>query len=178
MTKYIYFKGCQVEDFCCGKIYYSFVDYAFSQSDYFMLVYVNYYGKGYSKIMKDFKKSLQPFKVKSRTNPTWPGTPYTYCANTTYKIVFYRNDIKAKEILKKVNKLSDWSRPDYPQDLAFYKGNNCWSFSVGHENIAGILNPTERDIDFLEKNNLALAKDVGIDTDNYYDFYNEKIVDC
>ena len=175
MTKYVYFNGNQKKDYCSGTVYYNFIDYAFSNTDYFMLVYVNYYGSGYSKVMKDFKRELQPYKVKSRTNPRWPGTLNTYCANTSYKVVFYRNEIKAKEILKKVDRLSAWSSPIYPQDLAFFKGNRCWSFSVGHENIAGIINPTDEDVIFLEDNNLALNDNIKTRNDNYFDIYNENI---
>ncbi len=176
MEKYIYFQNSnQKKDYCTGKVYSDFIDYAFSVSDYFMLVYVNYYGKGYSKTMREFKKLLQPFMVKSRTNPSWPGTLGTYCPNTTYKIVFYRNDQKAKEVLKRVDYLSQWSCPAYPQDLAFFKGNECWFYSVGHEKIAGIINPVDKDIEFLETNGLAEGKDIRYSNQPYFVQYNEEI---
>ena len=121
MDKVIFFENNnQSECLCSGDIYFHFLDYAFECADFFMLVYVNYYGKGYSAIMKDFKKKLEAFKVKVRTNPCWPGTPGTYSVNTTYKVVFYRTDPKAKNILKTVTSLSDLSCPIYPQDLAFF----------------------------------------------------------
>lgn len=120
-----------------------------------MLVYVNYYGKGYSAIMKSFRKELEAYKVKTRTNPYWPGTPGTYSVNTSYKVVFYRTDQKAKTILKKVTSLNAWMCPSYPQDLAFFKKNQCWFYSVGHENIAAIIRPTNNDLDFLESHQLA-----------------------
>ena len=178
MRHYIYFENNgQRKDYCVGSAYYNFLDYAFEETDFFMLVYVNYYGKGYSKIMREFKKALKPYKIKSRTNPSWPGTLATYCWNTTYKIIFYKNDVKARDILKKVDRLSAWSCPSYPQDLAFFKGNQCWSFSVGHEKIAGIIDPTDKDLDFLEENGLALRTDVEIERSDYFDAYNEHIID-
>lgn len=176
MNKVIYFdNNNQRTDCCTGQTYYDFLDYAFEESSYFMLVYVNYYGKGYTKMMKHFKKALQPYQVKSRTNPSWPGTLSTYCPNTTYKVVFYNNSPEAKEILKQVTKLSDWSCPTYPQDLAFFKENQCWFYSVGHEKIAAIVHATEKDINFVESQKLALRENVYEPTDNYFDAYDENL---
>ena len=175
MDKIIYFENNNPNtSICSGSLYFEFLDYAFNCADYFMLVYVNYYGKGYSSIMKEFSKKLQKFKVKSRSNPSWPGTQSTYSHKTTYKIVFYRTDLEAKEILKTVSSLNMWSSPTYPQDLAFFKKEECWFYSVGHENIAAILRPTDEDYCFVEKKGLAHrrnAKPLG----EYYDSYNEII---
>ena len=91
MDKIIYFKNDDQErDYCNGEVYEDFLDYAFSKTDYFMLVYINYYGEGYTSKQKYFKNALQKFKVKSRNNPSWPGTLNMVCKNTTYKIVFYK----------------------------------------------------------------------------------------
>ena len=176
MDKYIYFNDTKEGKLLCpGEAYHNLIDYAFSQADYFMLVFVNYYGKGYAAPMKYFKAKLQPFKVKSRSNPSWPGTLGTYCRDTTYKVNFYKTDPMAKDILKEVNSLSEWSCPSHPQDLAFFKGNKCWFFSVGHENIAGIVHVTKEDIEFLEANGLANGKNVRIKNNNYFDQYDELI---
>ena len=127
----VFFKNeDQKNDRCSGTTYEQFIDYAFNHTDFFMLVYVNYYNKGYTKKMKSFMKSLKPFQVKRRTNPSWPGTELTICPNTSYKVVFYRTDEDAKEVLKHVFKISDWSCPENPQDLAFFKGNKCWFYTV------------------------------------------------
>ena len=96
------------------------------------------------------------------------------CPNTTYKIVFYKNQEEAKAILKEVNCLSDWSGR-YPEDLAFFKGNQCWFYSVGHEMIAAIIHADKNDIDFLEANGLAKRKNAFIPDDNYFDAYDELI---
>lgn len=177
MSKIIYFNNDnQQVDYCSGQVYFDFLDYAFAETDFFMLVYINYNGKGYTKTMKFFKDELKPFKIKSRTNTSWPGTPKTYSPNSTYKIVFYRNCIKAKEILKKVNCLSDWSRPSHPQDLAFFKGNQCWFYSVGHEKIGAIINATDKDIDFVEDKGLVPRKTAYISQDNIFSTYDEFLI--
>lgn len=53
MDKMIFFKNNNLKtDYCCGQVYYDFLDYAFSRADYFMLVYVNYYCNGYTAAQK------------------------------------------------------------------------------------------------------------------------------
>ena len=103
MEKVIYFNNGEKD--CNGQLYVDFLDYAFSKSDFFMLVYINYNGKGYTKRQKNFKQSLKSFQVKSRTNPKWPGTLQTSSQNTTYKVIFYKTEQKAKDILKEVSGL-------------------------------------------------------------------------
>lgn len=176
MDKVIYFENSsQDECLCSGNIYFDFLDYAFDCSDFFMLAYVNYYGKGYSSIMKSFLKKLNKFKVKTRTNPSWPGTLDTYTKNSTYKVVFYRTDLEAKTILKSINSLNTWSSPLYPQDLAFFKGNQCWFYSVGHENIAAILRATSDDFEFLETRELAHRLNAK-PYDDYYRNFDEHLI--
>lgn len=175
MNKVLYFNNDdQRKDYCVDQVYYDFLDYAFEKTDYFMLVYINYYGKGYTKRQKYIKNVLNKFKVKSRSNPSWPGTLQVECPNTTYKIVFYKNHEEAKSILKEVDCLSHWSG-GYPEDLAFFKGNQCWFYSVGHEMIAAIIHADENDIDFLESRGLAKRENAFIPDDNYFDAYNEVI---
>ena len=172
MYKIIHFDNeNQTIDKCEGNRYSCFLDYAFENTDYFMLVYVNYYGKGYSQRAKDIKKSLEKYKVKTRTNPQWPGTPGTYAKNTTYKIIFYKTDMAAKKVLKQVSCMSDWSAP-FPQDLAFFKGNLCWFYSVGHEKIGVIIRASRNDIDFLESIGLAKRNDAR-PMNEYYMLYDE-----
>lgn len=176
MDKMIFFKNNNLKtDYCRGQVYYDFLDYAFSRADYFMLVYVNYYGKGYTAAQKHFKNVLNAFKVKSRTNPSWAGTPRTYCPNSTYKIVFYCTNSAAKEILKEVDHLSAWSRPSYPEDLSFFIGNQCWAYSVGHENIQGIIHANKQDIEFAVSHGLADYSDAE-PYNSYYDLYDEVLV--
>ena len=101
MKKQIFFDTNNFTTYpCVGKAYLDFIDYAFEKTDYFMLVYINWYGKGYSKSMKHFRDALKKYKVKGRINPKWPGTPYSYSNGTTYKVIFYRVCEEAKAILK------------------------------------------------------------------------------
>ncbi len=173
MDKVIYFDSNNMN--CFDMNYYNFLDYAFSKTDYFMLVYVNYYGKGYTKTMKKFMETLKPYFVKSRTNPSWPGTLSVNSKNSRYKVVFYKNSTEAKEILKKVNSLWCWRRPEYPQDLAFFIGNQCWFYSVGHERIAAIIRASEDDIEFVDAMGIASKKDAYTPTNTYFCGYDEKL---
>ena len=177
MNKLVYFGSDNPQESCCqGQKYYDFLDYAFSKADYFMLVYINYYGKGYSAKQKYFKEKLAKFKVKSRSNPIWPGTPSVYIENTTYKIVFYKTVEEAKEYLKEVESITDWSMPEMPEDLAFFKRNHCWFHSVGHEDIAGMVNPDEEDLNFLESKGLASRKEIVLCEENSYGICDEKLL--
>lgn len=176
MDKVIYFSN-NTRNFDSTQAYFDFIDYAFSQTDYFMLVYVNYYGKGYSPKMKYYKKILQPYQIKTRTNPSWPGVLNTCCANTTYKVIFYKNNEKAKEILKTVSNISDWSRPHYPEDLAFFKGNQCWFYSVGHEKIAAIIHASDEDITFVHEKGLANKEKAYIPEEQYFSAYDEPLIE-
>ena len=177
MRKIVYINdGSRNSDACSGEKYFDFLDYAFSKTDFFMLVYVNYYGKGYSQKKKYFKKALEPFKIKSRNNPSWPGTINTFCRDTTYKVVFYRNDPRAKSILKEASSLSSWKRPEYPEDLAFFNGNRCWFYSVGHENISAIIDADEEDIYFLKSKGISSIDNVRIHEDSCFDQYDEILI--
>ena len=165
----------QRKDYCSNQVYLSFLDYAFEKCDYFMLVFVNYYGKGYSKQQKYFKTKLERFKIKSRTNPSWPGMPFTYSLNSTYKIVFYKTHPEAKKILSEVRCLSEWCRPNNPEDLSFFKGNECWFYSVGHEKIAAIVNADQDDVVFLRSNNLSNKYPIKLTQSDLINTFKEKI---
>ena len=176
MDKVIHFyKNAEDEYLWCGQTYYDFIDYAFDKADYFMLVYVNYYGKGYSAQQKYFKEKLKKFKVKSRSNPSWPGTPATFCPDTTYKIVFYKTDSAAKPILKEVDRLNKWSNPTFPEDLAFFIGNKCWFWSVGHENLAEISRADEKDTEFINSKGLNSSSIITYVEECYFQDLDESL---
>lgn len=177
MNKVIYFKNDgQRRDYCTGRVYVDLIDYAFEKADFFMLVYVNYYGKGYSKEKKYFRRKLEPYQIKSRTNPSWPGTPETFCPNSTYKVIFYKTNTEAKKVLQEVSCLSDWTSPSLPEDLAFFKGNQCWFYSVGHEKIGAFLHATDEDLDFIESKGLASRERAFVPQDDYYNAYDEALI--
>ena len=176
MRRVIYFnEKAQQANSSCKTDYCAFLDYALCKTDYFMLVYKNFYGKGYGKNQNEIKQALAEFQIKKRTNPKWPGVPYTNAPNTTYQVIFYRNCPEAFRILKKVDKISDWNAPLFPSDLAFFVGNRCWFYSVGHEKIAAIIDASEEDIVFVEKNGLACKKDIIFYDGEYFEQFDEEI---
>ena len=176
MSTLFYFKNQGIRDsLCAGQKYIDFLDYAFSKSNYFMLVFVNYYGKGYTERQKYFKHKLKQFQVKSRTTPSWPGTPFTHSANSTYKIVFYKTHPDAKKVLMELDCLSDWSRPNNPEDLAFFRGNNCWFYSVGHEKMAAVIDADSEDIAFLKSKRIIDEKSFVLSQENLIKSFFELI---
>ncbi len=187
MNTYIMFRNDhQEKDHCSGEVYARFLDYAFAEADCFMLVYVNREGKGLSKATKEIRDALHPFAVKRRSDARWPGmiwedadlknTESPYKNGTSYRITFYKTAPEAKDVLKRVDRLCAWVGYSTPQDFAFFKGNKCWVYTVGHECLAAMLNPTDEDILFLEENGLAAREDLEVDDDGFYDAYHEKIV--
>lgn len=176
MRRVIYFKNDdQKTDFLSGQVYRALLEYAFSKTDYFMLVYLRSNGKAYSKGQAEIKCALADFQVKRRTNPSWPGVPYTERSNTAYQVIFYKNSPEALEILKSAEKMSDWNAPLYPMDLAFFKGNRCWFYSVAHEKIAAIIDASKGDVLFAEENGLASHENVVRYDGTYFDQFDEEI---
>ena len=57
----------------------------------------------------------------------------------------------------------------------FSRATSVGFFSVGHENIAGIVHVTKEDIEFLEANGLADGKRACPNDDDYFDQYDELI---
>lgn len=151
--------------------YNMFIEYAFNKCSSFMFAYVNYYNKGYGKFQKELKEKLIPYKVKSRSNPSWPGTPYTHSINTTYSIIFYKTEPKAKEIIKSIKT----NAFPFVCDMAFFIGDKCWFYSVTHESIAVLIDASNDDVQFLSKN-LLIDEDKYLDyndTSGYYDQFDE-----
>ena len=176
MDKVLYFNNDNgKKDYCSGQVYYDFIDYAFDKADYFMLVYANYYGKYFTEQKKHFKEALKPYEIKTRNTPNWPGTLNTFCPDTTYEVVFYKTEVGAKKVLKEHDCLSAWTSPNQPEDLAFFKGGECWFYSVGHEKIAAIIHLTDEDERFLEIKKLANRKNAFLPEDDYFKAFDEFI---
>ena len=58
-----------------GSAYERFIDYALAHTDAFMFVGCNYYNSRiYKTHVKPFIKELQPYAIKRRHDPQWPGT--------------------------------------------------------------------------------------------------------
>lgn len=140
---------------CVGEYYNALLDYAFEQADYFMLAWMEYgneYGiHNFSKEAYEIQKLLSPYIVKIRSDLHWPGSspvPLGTC-KIIGQVVFYITAPEAKQVLKRVAGLFDWINPDYPQDLAFFKENKCWFYSVAHEKMASFVRATDEDVAFL-----------------------------
>lgn len=174
MEKVVFFE--EREDLCCGEVYRAFLKYAFERTDYFMLVYQTQRGMKTTPEKRSIRKVLAPFRVKSRNNPSWPGTTIIDGPKTDYKIVFYRTDPAAMEVLLQVKRMSDWDGYPYPEDLSFFKGDQCWFYSVGHEIIAGIIHPSKEDIKFVFELGLARPEYVRTYSHSFYDRFDEELV--
>lgn len=161
-----------------GEGYQRFLDYAFATSDFFMLVFVAYQGH-MTQQKKALREELRPYKVKRRTDPSWPGTLVTYSINTRYQVTFYRTDPQAKAIVKRIHSLYAWNRQFLPQDLAFFRGDQCWFASVAHEQMAFLLHATKEDITLMTEIGAIKPGDVEPMTDDdltYYAQFDEKLV--
>ena len=132
------------------ELYGKLIDYCLRNTSSFMLVYAKYQMKPYSSEMEEIRRELTKFEIKRRINPSWPGTPATYSSNTEYQIVFYACEQEARNSLLKTNSLFSWTRPEMPQDLAFFRGNKCWLYTVAHEGFFCVIDPTQADVEFLK----------------------------
>lgn len=125
--------------------YKDLIDYCAETCDYCMLVYRYHTQKGLPTPVKIIKDQLSPFCVKSRSNPSWPGTPGTYATFYSYEVDFYTLTEEVKSVLYGANRLFDFDGENYPQDLAFFRGNKCFLYSVVHEGFASIVDPEKED---------------------------------
>ena len=159
---------------CTGQIYLAFLERAFSECDYFMLVYVFRRGSRYVKELRRCRETLEPYLVKRRTQPYWPGTTLPYTPEVRYEVTFYRTAPETKAILQGASALADWAAPRRPQDLAFFRRNRCWFFSSSVRREAALLHASAEDIALLVR--LGLADPSGVQPEErYYDLYDEQL---
>lgn len=172
MANVIYFKkGGRL---CTDARYTAFLDYAFAQTDYFMLVYVFRRGSRYAAALHRYRQMLAPYLVKRRNEPYWAGTMLPFSEAVSYEVSFYRNTEEAKQVLQEASALFDWSSPKRPQDLAFFRRNRCWFYSSSAEESAALLHATERDLAFLTEHGLADPADA-LPEDLYFELYDEQL---
>ena len=93
---------------------------------------------------------------KSKSIVDWPGLVEDI-SGADYKMIIYRADDEAKQILKEVDALSDWSGKN-PEYLAFFNGQKCWFYSASLIGVAAIINPDNLDFEFIEKHGLSHRK--------------------
>lgn len=164
------FSGNEEIDICNDETYREFLDYAFEISNFFMLLYRNWYNRGYSEIQKSYMKDLGPFKVKSKIE--------SYPENASvYQYIFYKNNEKAKEILKKINLINYFNKPTFPENLSFFKENRCRIKTITHEGEGVVLDATDKDVDFFFKLGLSKSDDIQYDETGFYDYCDEELTE-
>ena len=172
MRRVIYLKSGGRD--CTGRAYLAFLERAFAECDYFMLVYAFRRGSRYGAELRRCREALEPYLVKRRTQPSWPGTTLSRTPEVRYEVAFYRTVPEAKAILQGAAALTAWSAPRRPQDLAFFRRNRCWFFSSSARREAALLHASAEDIALLVQLGLADPADVQPE-ERYYDLYDEQL---
>jgi len=131
--------------------YKEFINYALDNSDFFLLVFSKKKNEGFKYKMKEIKKELIKLKVKSKFTYTWAGNIMSPNNKWEYQACYYNAESNALSSLLSVKSLFEWDWPLLPQDLCFYRKNQCWFKSVSHERLALLIKPTKFDIDFFSK---------------------------
>ena len=148
-------------DYISNQNYYDFIHYCINNSSAFMLVYVDYCQSNNNNRKTEIKNRLKKYEMKKRNDPKWPGTILTeLTGRRTVEIIFYKSCEEVKEVLMSVDNIFSWTRPDMPEDLAFFKGNKCWFYSTAHEELATLVEPSKEDIGFFEKINCFNEKKI------------------
>ncbi len=81
---------------------------------------------------KNFLGKLEEFLLREEETDHWPGTIMLGKAT----LLFYRCEEKVEELLTEPNSIYAWQQPNYPEDLAFYIGDENWFGSIAHEHDA------------------------------------------
>ncbi|MBP3554378.1 MAG: hypothetical protein J6K63_01940 [Clostridia bacterium] len=155
-----------IEDFEDREGYEKFIDHMLSYSDYFSFIYFRYReNERMKKTTREIHDALAKFKVKSKFTHEWPGT-ISFDDQHFYKIVLYRSDPAAKEILCRFTHLFDWDYPMAPMDMAFYKDGMCVFSVTAHERDASLYTDDKKLVHTLEAMGVDLD-DVG-ETENVF----------
>jgi len=128
-----------------NKIYYSLLDFLRTVAKEFILVKRTQlkFDNTAELLLKELSSNL----VNKIQASEWPGTKLLGKANA--EIFRFKVNLVSIDILKRYsNCLSDWSAPKLPEDLAFFRQDNCVIFgSVIHEKEYWLdLNETELNI--------------------------------
>ena len=119
-----------------GESYMSFLKIAFNYSDYFSIsTFKSVHKKDLKETYFDFLNKVAPYK----TTHDFIDLPQHY--ERGQKITIYRlNDDTKSAIIQAANGLYDWSIPNLPEDLSFFKRNKVWFNSITHARIAAVVN--------------------------------------
>ena len=106
-------------------------DFALNNYDSFSLVWRA--GLKFKDSAKNLLDELEPYLVSKRERNSWPGTETMGQPSIIYTYTVNRQSIK---IIRRVQSVWDFIAPNYPEDLAFYKGKKIVFASVAHEKMA------------------------------------------
>lgn len=136
------------EELLTDEVYDGFIEEAVKRSDAFG---VDVYDE---ENCLSFLNELSPYRI----NPD-------SCSNTSGYM--YRICEKTKQMLLRPNQILDWSYPDFPDDLAFYKNGYCWFYSNIQDEEIILCVDNESDIAFWNK--------IGIEFYDNFDYYNDVV---
>jgi hypothetical protein len=108
--------------------YEDLLDFAEEEYDSFSLVWRNHLS--FTKSAWQVEEDLRPYLISEFSSHKWPGTEII---GGKALVRTYRVSPESLSVLRQVSSVFDWLAPDYPEDLAFYKGNKLAFASVAHE---------------------------------------------
>lgn len=119
----------------------------------------------FKKSTETFSKEIEPFLIKKRHDPVWPGTQVLSPIGneSNFDICIYQSCEEVKPYLLRVEHLFQWMYPYYPEDLCFFKDNKCWFYACSHEERSYILADSKDEVKAFE--------DMGI---VFFDEYDEE----
>lgn len=117
----------------CDEQYHSLIDYAIAHSDAVMLVFsVKKGSKLQGEAKRTIRKQLAQWRIKTRRDSQWPvTTSYDTCRDFTIDLYTPSQEVKA--YLMTQTRLFAWGENGAPQDIAFFKKNQCWLATCSHE---------------------------------------------
>ncbi len=147
-----------------GEQYEALIKYCCATCDYFMLVYRVKRTKALRGLQKDFLNRLRKYSVKSRMDWGWAGTPCEFDERFDYRVCFYKIALGAEELLLEAEHLYGFDGEDFPQDLAFFRGNYCFLYTRTGDGCSSVVDPTKQDVAFLKERGIVHQR---IDHENH-----------
>ena len=141
-----------------GEQYEALIKYCCATCDYFMLVYRVKRTKALRGLQKDFLNRLRKYSVKSRMDWGWAGTPCEFDERFDYRVCFYKIALGAEELLLEAEHLYGFDGEDFPQDLAFFRGNYCFLYTRTGDECSSVVDPTKQDVAFLKERGIVYQR--------------------
>lgn len=77
----------------------------------------------------------------------WPGT----ITRDNHRVMYMYNSRKFRTSVYCLPNFFSAFEDNLPEDICFYRDGKPWLFTVSHEKLAGLWDPTPRDIAFFDK---------------------------